>query len=196
MGYVHGVKWDEDLIISEIEKVKNTLNLSRMPSRSEIISVVGNGLACKISRTGGHYYWADKLNLEIKDSETKLGKKYEYYINDLLTNNDFEVEKMPQNHPYDLLINGYIKVDVKVSNLYRGNSGEFHTFNLEKYNHNCDIFICLCITDDKIVKTLIIPSKFLMKISQLSVGIHSIYDEFIDRFDYIEKYNMFYQSLK
>ena len=167
-----------------------------MPSKSEIESVVGSGLSIKISRTGGFKYWADKLNLEMKESETKLGKKYEQYVTDLLKNKDYEVERMSTQHPYDLLINRNIKVDVKISNLYRGNSGEFHTFNLGKHNHNCDIFICICVTDNKIVKTLIIPSKFLMKISQLSVGIHSIYDKFIDRFNYIEKYNMFYQSLK
>lgn len=172
-----------------------TLNINRMPSCTEIKTVVGNGLSIKIGRRGGYEYWAKKLNLDIKESETRLGKEYEQYITNLLKGKDYEVERMSTRHPYDLLVNQNIKIDVKISNLYRGEKGEFHTFNLEKHNHNCDLFICVCVTDERIVKTLIIPSKFLMKVSQLSVGIHSLYDVFIDRFDYIEKYKIFYQNL-
>lgn len=195
MGYVQGTRWTNELIEQEIIKVKEALNLSRMPSNSEVKSVVGNGLACKISKTGGYKYWADKLNLKMKYSETKLGREYEEKIMKLLQSKGCEVEQMSIKHPYDLLVNLNIKVDVKVSNLYRGEKGEFHTFNLEKHNHNCDLFICVCVTDDEIVKTLVIPSKFLMKVSQLSIGNNSVYDVFKDRFDYIEKYDVFYNQL-
>lgn len=196
MGYVQGTRWTNELIEQEIIKVKEALNLSRMPSNSEVKSVVGNGLACKISKTGGYKYWADKLNLKMKYSETKLGREYEEKIMKLLQSKGCKVEQMSIKHPYDLLVNLNIKVDVKVSNLYRGEKGEFHTFNLEKHNHNCDLFICVCVTDDEIVKTLVIPSKFLMGIKQLSLGNTSVYDVFKDRFDYIEKYDVFYNQLK
>lgn len=196
MGYVQGTRWTNELIEQEIIKVKEALNLSRMPSNSEVKSVVGNGLACKISKTGGYKYWADKLNLKMKYSETKLGREYEEKIMKLLQSKGCEVEQMSIKHPYDLLVNLNIKVDVKVSNLYRGEKGEFHTFNLEKHNHNCDLFICVCVTNKEIVKILVIPSKFLMKVSQLSVGAVSVYDVFKDRFDYIEKYDVFYDQLE
>lgn len=195
MGYTHGNKWTDELITKEILNVKNVLNLDRMPSRSEIVLAVGNGLSIIIGRRGGYKYWAEKLNLDIKDSETKLGKEYETKIAELLKNKGYEVERMSMKHPYDLLVNQNIKVDVKISNLYRGPKGNFHTFNLEKYNHNCDLFICVCVTDEEIVKTLVIPSKFLMKVSQLSVGGTSIYDKYIDRFDFIKEYDAFYKNL-
>ena len=125
-----------------------------------------------------------------------LGKKYEEYVAGLLKRKGYEVEQMSMKHPYDLLVNMNIKVDVKISNLYRGAKGEFHTFNLEKHNHNCDLFICVCVTDKEIVKILVVPSKFLMKVNQLSVGAVSVYDVFKDRFDYIEKYDVFYNQLE
>lgn len=195
MGYTHGTKWTDELITEEILKVKITLCLDRMPSNSEINKVVGYGLGNAISKHGGFKYWADKLSLKYKDSETNTGKEYEHKIMNLLLSKGYEVERMSTKHPYDLLVNQNIKVDVKVSNLYRGSKGEFHTFNLEKHNHNCDLFICVCVTDGTIAKTLVIPSKFLMRVNQLSLGNISIYDVFKDRFDYIEKYDVFYNQL-
>ncbi len=195
MGYTHGTKWTDELIAEEILKVKTTLCIDRMPSNSEIKKVVGCALGNAISKHGGFKYWADKLSLKFKNSETSTGKEYEQKIMNLLLGKGYEVERMTTKHPYDLLVNQNIKVDVKVSNLYKGPKGEFHTFNLEKHNHNCDLFICACVTDGEIVKTLVVPSKFLMKVSQLSVGNTSIYDVFKDRYDFIEKYEIFYKGL-
>jgi len=196
MGYTHGIKWTDEKVKDELEKVIKALNLNRMPSRSEIEKVMQSAsLTGHISKTGGFKNWAEKLNLYIKDSETKLGREYETRTAELLKTKGYEVERMSMKHPYDLLVNLNIKIDVKVSNLYRGPKGEFHTFNLEKYNHNCDLFICVCVTDEEIKKVLVIPSKFIMGISQLSVGSTSIYDVFKDRYDYIEKYDSFYNKL-
>lgn len=197
MGYTHGIRWTEEKAKNELINVMKALNLNRMPSRSEIEKVMQSAsLTCHISKNGGFKYWAEKLNLDTKKSETSLGQEYEEHVLNLLKTKGYEVERMSVRHPYDLLVNQNIKVDVKISNLYKGAKGEFHTFNLEKYNHNCDLFICVCVTDEKIVKILVIPSKFLMKVSQLSVGLNSVYDVFKDRFDYIEKYDVFYNQLK
>ena len=196
MAYnIYKTKWTNELVEKEIKGVMKALNIERMPSNSEVKSVVGNGLACKISKSGGYKYWANKLNLRMKKSETNLGKEYETKVAEMLKSKGYEVERMSMKHPYDLLVNQNIKIDVKVSNLYKGEKGEFHTFNLEKYNHNCDLFVCICVTDGEVVKILVIPSKFLMKVSQLSLGMNSIYDVFKDRFDYIEKYDVFYNKL-
>ena len=46
-----------------------------------------------------------------------------------------------------------------------------------------------------IVKTYVIPSKFLHK-TQLSIGVNkSKYDYFLDRWDYVEKFNSFYEEI-
>ena len=196
MIHEYGTPWTEEQIKEGIFEVMKILNIDRMPSSSETkIALNYYGLSVAIQRNGGFKYWADKLGFSIKKSETFMGQEYEEYVLNILKTKGYEVERMSTKHPYDLLVNQNIKIDVKASNLYKGAKGEFHTFNLEKYNHNCDLFICVCVTDEEIVKTLVIPSKFLMKVSQLSVGAVSVYDVFKDRFDYIEKYDVFYNKL-
>ncbi|WP_392446148.1 hypothetical protein [Clostridioides difficile] len=197
MGYTHGIKWDDESIEKSILKVARSLQVHRMPSNEEIKSVMGNySLSNKISRSGGFKYWASKLNLDMKNSETKLGTKWEFHIKSRLEEFEYKVEKMSTRHPYDLLVNGNIKIDIKVSNYYLGSSCKYHTFNLEKKYHNCDIFICVGLNETDIpVKILVIPSKYLMGIRQLSVGIKSKYDKFNYKYKYIKEYDNFYKKI-
>lgn len=200
MGYTHGKNWTETEIIDRIKEVVNMLELNRFPSNKEINNYYHNtSLTNKISKTGGFYYWANKLGLEIKESESKLGKRFELECLHYLQKMQYFVEKMPTKHPYDLLVNKNIKVDVKVSYLYKnkGNS-PFYTFNLEKNCPTCDIYVCYCLNKEKSVeKVYVIPSCFLVGKTQLSVGVeNSIYDEFIDKWSYFDKYNLFYKDLK
>lgn len=197
MGYAHGKKWSDETIEAEILNVKNALNIDRMPTRSEIEVITNNSaLTNKISKTGGTRLWAKKLGLVLKDSETKLGQEWELCVKETLENMGYEVEKMTTKHPYDLLVNNNIKVDVKVSRYYKKDNFKFHTFNLEKKYHNCDIFICIGIDDsDDIVKTLVIPSKYLIGKKQLSAGVCSRYDKFNNAWHYIEKYSEFYSVM-
>lgn len=199
MGYSYGNKWDDESIKKEIIKVVKALDLKRMPSNNEIKNVMGNhSLSNAISRKGGFRMWAEKLNLDLKESETSLGNEYEFIVKEILEELGYDVEKMTTKHPYDLLINDNIKIDVKASRYYENKKEgvKYHTFNLEKKYHNCDIFICICLNDSEdIEKFLIIPSKYLMGKKQLSVGVNSMYDRFDNKFTYIDIYNDFYNTL-
>jgi hypothetical protein len=197
MGYALGIKWNDELIATEIYKVMKSLNIDRMPSNQEIkIVTKNNKLANAIRRHGGFYYWADKLGIPVKECETKLGKKYESILKKYMETQGWEAEQMGARHPYDLLINENIKIDVKASKrYYYSDQNYYYTFNLEKKNPTCDIYVCFCLDDNEgFDKVLIIPSKFLHK-TQLSIGIESIYDKYIDRWDLIDKYNEFYRKL-
>lgn len=196
MGYTHGTQWNDDKVRQEILRVKEALCIDRMPSRSEIELVTGDSrLTNKISRSGGFRYWARKLGLKIKMSESSLGNAYEKIIADKIKKQGYKVEKMPHKHPYDLLVNDCIKIDVKVAKPYKGtNNSVFHTFNLEKKNPTCDIYIAVALTDEgNIDRIFVIPSKYL-PITQLSIGKRSIYNQFIERWDYIKKYDLFYKN--
>lgn len=87
----------------------------------------------------GWYDLADQLGLPIKESETYFGKRQETVAQEQLITMGYEVRRMPQNFPYDLLVNDCLKVDVKASQLYRGPHGNFYTFNTEKPFCTCDI---------------------------------------------------------
>jgi hypothetical protein len=168
-----------------------------MPSRSEILKVFDNNstLHNKIVRTGGYRKWADALNLEIKESETKTGQDFEEIAMDLLIGRGFEVEKMTTKHPFDLLINKTVKIDVKSGRPYLLNGSRCHSFGINKKQGSCDIYIILALDEtDNIERTFIIPSHHL-KVTTLSIGENSSYNKYIKRFDVINLYSDFHKSV-
>ena len=198
MGYVKGIKWNDDLIAKEILNIKDKLEIDCMPSYGQINKIrKSTDLSNKIAKTGGINKWAKKLNLKIIKSETRIGKRGEKIIEEILKTKGYDVKNVSEKKfPYDLIVNNDIKIDVKLSHLYKGCNGNFYSCNLEKKIPTCDLYIIICENDDmSINKILIIPSKFL-HITQLSIGeIESKYNKYIDRWDYIETYNKFYNSI-
>ena len=197
MGYSYGRRWTEDKVEEEINRVKNILGIDRRPRNREVSVVTGSSsLNNKISKSGGFRAWAKRLNLNVKNSETSIGHKYEFEIKEILEKLGYQVQKMTTKHPYDLLINDNVKIDVKVSRCCNNNGFKFYSFNLERKYHNCDIFICVTLDDNELIdKILVIPSKYLMDRKQLSIGMSSSYDKFNKCFDYIDKYIYFYDSI-
>lgn len=191
MGYTHGKRWDDEKIKEALIQVKNAYELDRMPSRRECLNYYGDGsLANAISkRDGGWYALARELNLPIKESETYFGKKQESIVCEMLIAKGFEAERMPQNFPYDILVDNCVKVDVKASHLYRGRMGNYYTFNLEKKYATCDIYVLLTLDDDNnITDCFVIPSVIVIKHTQISIGEYtSKYHKFKDKLDYISK---------
>lgn len=151
MEYMRRTQWNDDKVKKGILEVKKVLNLKRMPTRKEIETVTGNNsLTSRISRTKGYYGWAKELNLNVKESETTFGKKYEYLVKVFLEELGYNVEKMPQNYSFDLLINNFVKIDVKVAKPYIAlDNSIWHTFNLYKKYAYCDIYIALCLDNNE-----------------------------------------------
>jgi hypothetical protein len=166
-----------------------------MPSRQECVSFYGDHrLANAITRRkGGWYTLAKDLGLSIKDSETYVGKMQEEVACEMLKERGFETERMPQNFPYDILVDNCVKIDVKASRLYRGENGNFFSFNIEKKYATCDIYILLTLNDDgEVTSTFVVPSVFVIKNTQISIGErNSKYHCFKDRWDYISNLSKF-----
>ncbi|NFI56998.1 hypothetical protein FDA48_11700 [Clostridium botulinum] len=194
MGYVYGTQWTSELIKKEIIKVMNALDINRMPSSVEIKRITGNSkLINAIRRNNGFNYWASKLGLLQSKCETRTGFASEIKVKKILEDKGYKVEKMTTKHPYDLLVNDSVKIDVKSSNKYLSSAGwNSYSFNLEKINPTCDIYIIYCIQDEKL---LIIPSKFLKQTQLCITDKTSKYDIYKDRWDYIEQYNSFYKTV-
>ena len=176
MGY--GKVWTEEKVGKEILKVMDSLGIKRMPSRSEIENVTGNSrLTNKISKNGGYYAWAEKLGLSVKQSDTYLGIKHEKMIAEKITEiTGFYTELTSVKFPYDILVGGCVKIDVKFSNGYNNVNGFSYSFNLEHDMQRCDLYVFVC-GDEKI---LIIPSHVLLGKKQFSVGVNSAYDKYKD----------------
>lgn len=187
MGHSHGIKWTDDMVKQEVLSVMKALNISRLPTKSECDSVTkSTALSNVISKRFGWYKLAEIMSLSIKECETTTGKKFEAVATDILCEKGFIVKRMVQNHPFDLLVNGTVKINVKASNLYNGTSGNFYSFGLGYNNHSCDFFMLLELNDKEVVRVMIVPSVDVMNIKQISVGvISSKYHKYTDCYNFI-----------
>ena len=188
--------WTDQKIEEEITSVMNSLNISRMPSSSEIRAVMHNTtLTNAIRRRGGFYGWAEKLELPVKESETKTGDSYEWHAISELKERGFKVERMSVRHPYDLLVNESIKVDVKVSRSYLSRNSLVNTVGLNKKFATCDLYLIFIETAGMLDRTLIIPG-YEVRHKYLNIGKDSKYNKYIDRWDLFQTYSDFKDSLE
>lgn len=188
MGYSHGKQWNESSIEKAIFEVINILEADGyMPSADKIDEVIHNSsLSNAIAKRGGFRFWAKKLGLKMKDSETKFGKTYEERCFSTLTNLGYDCQYTSTKYPYDILAND-VKIDVKSGTLYDCGHGRFFTFNLAKSKPTCDVYVCYCIEENETKKTYIIPSCVLSGKTQLSIGeVKSKYDKFVDNWEVIK----------
>ena len=200
MGYTHGTAWTDEVIENKIMEVVQKLNLDHFPTHSEMITALGNrGLAAKISKDKGTVFWAEKLGLQIKYSETSFGNKFEVKaISDIYESTGLHSVQTSSRYPYDLLVNNSVKIDVKVSKEFTNNCNvKSFSFNLEKREPTCDIFILYCLENDETVrKVLVIPSCSLLGQTQVGVGDKSKWDFYINRWDFIKQYSDFFENYK
>lgn len=192
MSYTCGTKWTDELICAELKETMRVLNIKTMPTHSQMTTVFGNQkLVNAVVHHGGTKKFANLIGAEIKECESKLGDKFERLCSDEIRKRfGYRVVQMKPRYPYDLLVDGSVKVDSKVSKLYINNKDKtcFYTFNLEKKDPTCDVFVCYCINnEEQIVKTAIIPAAATSGKCQLSFGLNSKYDKYIDNWDFIRK---------
>lgn len=193
---VKTIRWNDELIEQGIKNVMNSVCIDRMPSRTEIYDVrKDDALHNAISKNGGYRFWANKLGLVSKESETQLGQSMEDLSVHILSENGFKVQRMTTKYPFDLLVNDNVSIDVKTGRAYDLKGSRIHTFGISKKYASCDIYLILALSEDgRLEKTFCIPSHHL-KLVTLSIGSNSKYNKYIDRFDYIDKYSEFYYSI-
>ena len=184
--------WTDELIEEKILEVVEFHGYNRMPTRNELEEYYcDSALTNKISKTGGFEVWAKRLKLSQKPCGSMLGIKYERHTKKILEEKGFNCELTSTRHPYDILVNGAVKIDVKVSNLVDIRSSKAYTFNLEKKQPTCDLYVAYCLDDNKeIAKTYIIPAPVVAGQSQLAVGVNkSIYDAYLDNWNLVKLYD-------
>jgi hypothetical protein len=189
--------WSDDKIKEELKSVIDRGKMDRMPSAKEIIRISGdNRLTNAIAKHGGFRHWASKIGLPMKETDTLFGWMFEDVAKELLEKEDFSVEKTPCKFPYDLLIDGSVKINVKASRKYIGNAGNFYAFNLERKFPACDIYFLCCVNSGNVVdRFYIIPSSIVPHNCQISIGeFSSKYDKYIGRIDVIKKYSKFFKE--
>jgi hypothetical protein len=196
MGKTHESQWTDEVLEQRIRQVMLELKIDRMPTRSEVFSIRFNDpLHNGVVRHGGYEYWAKKLGLQIKDSESKTGWAYEECAIDLLKGKGYAVERMSRKCAYDILVNGAVKIDVKAGKPWFLKGSRLHSFGINKKVPVCDIYLVLAIDEsEKIERTFVIPS-FELKVVSMCIGKDSKYNKFIDQWGYIDKFDGFYKSI-
>lgn len=191
-GYGH--VWTEDRVRFELLKSIEQLMLNRMPTASELKGIGRNDLHVKISRTKKYSGWADDIGLPLKSCDTRKGQQYEKKLMNYLISKGYEVEETSTKHPYDILVNKAIKIDVKVSKIYHGKS---YIFTTAKKQQTCDIYVLYGLDhNNEIADIFIIPAhKLRQKTVNVSKGI-SVWEQYKNKWDYIEVFDKFYEGLE
>ena len=188
------MKWNEELISTGITDIANKFVPVRMPSNREVVEMTGNySLANAIQKHGGYEFWANKLGLEQKRSETKIGVEYERKVADILRKCGHDVAETTIKHPYDLLVDNCVKVDVKVADTSLIRNNKAHAYRIAKRQHTCDFYICCELDTGDIY---VIPANMVAGQVQIEMGPGSQkYSHYKDAFYLIDDAVKFYQSL-
>ena len=200
MGYTHGVKWTDEEIEEQLNKYFEKTNNSYFPTHTELDAFYGNkGLSKAVTTHGGNNCWAAKMDKPIKLSETSFGSFYENIaIEEIRENVGLDAEYTNSRYPYDILVDRSVKVDVKASKLYHKTEyGYSCTFNLEKKDQTCDVFIFYCLDSNlEVYKRLIIPSTTLSGQTQIGIGQQSKWNSYIDKWNIIKDHAEFFSKYK
>lgn len=200
MGYTHGTHWGDKEFEHELLRAIKALDIDYFPTHSELDNFFGSkSISNLLCDKGGTEYWANKLGLPLKKSCTTFGNRFEKIaLEDIRVNTGLDCEYTTPHHPYDILVDRTVKVDVKASKLYSGNKHSFQcTFNLEKKNQTCDIFLFYCLdVNYEIYKKLVIPSTVLSGQKQVGIGQQSKWDIYIDKWGIIKEFADFFTTYK
>lgn len=166
-----------------------------MPTNKEVIQAEGNhALANAIQKHGGYEYWANKLGLEQKYSDTKLGIQGERRVAAILELLGLKVELTSIKHPYDLLVNDCIKIDVKTANTTYIQGYPIHAYRLgEKKQQTCDFYIFFEIDTGKVY---VVPAHKCAKQIMVEMGDVSLsYRKYLGAYHLITEASNMYQRM-
>ena len=194
MGHAFGTHWTDELLASEIMKIANQFDPPRMPSNQEVKQMTGShALSNAISKHGGYKHWANKLGLEQKYSETKLGIEGEKHIANVLRHMGFKVEMTSARHPYDLLIDKCVKIDVKTAKTSYIRGCPIHAYRLAKKQQTCDFYIFYEVDTEKVY---VVPSHVCNGQIQVEMGANSKpYAKYLNAYHLLTKASNIYLAM-
>lgn len=128
-----------------------------MPTVPELQSIGLNGLACKVAKTKGFRGWARHLGLGIKQTCTSLGQSTESRIADELRAFGRDVQRQSSGAPYDLLVDGRVRVNVKSARWREYGACRGYFFGIGDTWRRCDVLALVGIGGPA-PRTLWVPS--------------------------------------
>lgn len=106
--------WDDAKVAVELRHAADALG--RFPSSTDLRAMGRNDLACQVSRRGGFIHWSERLGIKRRRSDSDTGWVGEAMAADRLQAFGFTVTwRKGVKWPFDLLIDGILRVDVKAA---------------------------------------------------------------------------------
>jgi len=110
--------WTDEAVEAELRQLCQALG--HFPSNSELRSMGRNDLAVQVSRRRGFVYWSVRVGTPRRESDSDTGWRGEDEAARSLQERGFTVTRRAGvTWPFDLLLEGVLRVDVKATRLHR-----------------------------------------------------------------------------
>lgn len=108
--------WTTSLIESELRAI--CISFGYMPSCQQMRDLGRNDLMCAITKNGGLFAWSDRVGFKRRASDSDFGWYGEEIVASILRERGHRVERsVAVKAPFDLLVDGVLRIDVKTANL-------------------------------------------------------------------------------
>lgn len=135
------ISWTDEAAEVALREVAALVG-GRMPSANELRAHGYGSLPSRLTRTGGMLVWAERLGLaSSKDAHSpEFGERWEEYVTAVLRTHHYAAEPQRRHAPFDILVGGNLRVDVKASRYHDYGAVRGFTFWLGKCWQKCDVF--------------------------------------------------------
>jgi hypothetical protein len=108
-------QWSDAAVFTASTEIAE--RLGHFPSNNELRKMGRNDLACAITKRGGIFVWAERIGIpRRRDTDSDFGWLGERAVCRILRERGYRVrDGFPLRHPFDLLVNDVVRVDVKVA---------------------------------------------------------------------------------
>lgn len=169
-------QWTEERIERELKVLIS--QFGRMPSVSEMNAQSQMSLSNAINRSSLSFReWAKRMGAEVKVSETQRSYEIECWVRDELDRRGHTAEMTETRCPYDILLDGRKRVEVKMASKYissRYPNGVFiFSFGKDVTHRKIDVSVLVCVDEhDTPIKVYILPKRFCNQQTITITGSH------------------------
>lgn len=130
-------QWTDRILADQLQEICG--GIGRFPSAADLRGMGRGDIASQLSRRGGFRAWAKRLGVPHASSDSDFGWEGEAHCADLLRSKGFRVEARTSiKCPYDLIIDGVVRVDVKTARRASYGAGSGWYYRIGKHVQ-CDV---------------------------------------------------------